>query len=558
MNPLSAQSPLTIGDLVSHLHGQVVGSIASNNLPIRLVTHNSAWVQPGDVFVALQGKFHDGHNFITSALNKGAVAVIGSNENAAYHCPLPYVLVEDDRQAIALASAFVHNQPAKALFTLGVTGTDGKTTTTFMTLFALRSLGISAGCISTLGYQLCVDKLLQPPQHFTTPEAPQVHQTLHDMLDDISQNTNKSPGAMVLEVSSEALHSKRVYGIEFDVAIWTQITCDHLNTHGTFENYFACKQLLIKNAKTAVLNADDPMTEQLIGIAKNNVWYALREHINKPTDLSDSQWRKQLLSSLPVWARSDDAWIAYNVKTDDKKVSAIICTPYGDFSLTIPMPGAYNIANALGALLGAWQIAITCDKQQGIINKEDYPQLLTKRLTNLCAQIEKNFKGVPGRMEVIADGPNVPTVIIDYAHTAGSVNTALHTVKTNLKPGQKLWAVLGSPGRRDEGRRRPIGRSLGTYADVAVLTEDNSRGLDPLPIINDIKAGCDEVDFKNVFIIPNRNEALSFAICNADVNDVVMVGFGIDHTLEREPGKLIDWDEYIEVEKALLQRKQLK
>src|SRR5690625_4531537 len=261
---------MRLGDLAAALR---LAAPAEPGVEVRGATHRADWARPGDVFVAIRGARVDGHRYVAEAVGRGAVAVLGEGLPDGVTCPVPYLRVPAARAALADAAAELAGHPSRALAVLGVTGTDGKTTTSALARHLLRSAGRSTGLLSTIGYELPDGVLRQPPTHFTTPEAPQVQQILRDMVD-------AGTTAAVVEASSHALALDRVRAVDFDVAIWTNLTGEHLDFHGTMEQYFADKALLVRRAGHAVLNADDPWTEQLLTMAASRTTYKIgRAHV---------------------------------------------------------------------------------------------------------------------------------------------------------------------------------------------------------------------------------------------------------------------------------------
>jgi len=238
---------MRLGDLAAALELPLDGD---PSVEVTGVTHQADWARPGDAFVAIRGARVDGHTFISQAIERGAVAVFGEGLPQGTDCPVPYVVVPAARAALADAAAELAGHPSRGLQILGVTGTDGKTTTSCLARHLLRHAGRATGLLSTIGYELPDGVLRQPPTHFTTPEAPQVQQIL---ADEVAAGAE----AVVVESSSHALALDRVRAVDFDVAVWTNLTGEHLDFHGSMEGYFADKAKLVQRAPFAVLNVDD-------------------------------------------------------------------------------------------------------------------------------------------------------------------------------------------------------------------------------------------------------------------------------------------------------------
>lgn len=463
---------------------------------VRAATHASGWVQPGDVFVALRGVTTDGHRFLADAVQRGAVAVIGEGLPEGVECAVPYVRVEHGRRALAKASAALTGYPARGLRVVGVTGTDGKTTTSTLTLHLLRAAGLPAGFISTIGYQLPDGELRQPPQHFTTPEAPQVQQILRDMVGQGAQ-------AAVVESSSHALVLERVGAIEFEVGVWTQLTQEHLDFHGTVENYFAAKRTLIERSRFAVLNADDPWTAQLRGIAPEETTYSA------------------------LGAEAD--WRALDVRESARGLEFHVVSPLGEIDVELPMIGRFNVANALAAMAAAARLGATLEQLRDGLG---------------------SFAGVLGRMQLVPATDDDPRVIVDFAHTPPSLEKALHTLRATTTG--ELWVVIGSAGgNRDPGKRFPLGEVSARLADHAIFTEEDYRDTPLRDILDEMERGARSTGRANFRSIGDRREAIRTAIREARPGDTVMLaGKGPEEVLERGSGD-IPWDETAEAAEAL-------
>lgn len=468
------------------------------------ITHNAAWVQPGNVFVAIRGARFDGHNFLDDVAARGAVAVLGEGLPDGVSSPLPYLKVASARAALADAAAALAGHPGRELKVVGVTGTDGKTTTSWLTRHLLRAAGLPTGLLSTVGYELPDGQLRHFPAHFTTPEAPQVQATLREMA-------NAGGAAVVLEASSHALALDRVRGVPWAVAVWTHLSSEHLDFHGTLENYFADKRKLIERAPFAVLNADDPWTAQLRGIAPAEVTYSAEgQHAD---------------------------WQARGIRETADGLHFEVSSPLGQFAAHLPMIGRFNVANALAGMAAAAYLGATAEQ--------------------LAAGLA-SFRGVPGRMELVAgpvpiSGSTAPRVIVDFAHTPPSLEKVLGMLRATTA-GQ-LWVVLGSAGGlRDPGKRAPLGEVASRLADHAVFTEEDCRDTPLADILNEMERGAREGGQSNFVSIPNRAEAIAHAIHAAQSGDTVLLaGKGPEETLERA-GETLAWNEVEEARKALAGR----
>ncbi|ADY25341.1 UDP-N-acetylmuramoyl-L-alanyl-D-glutamate--2,6-diaminopimelate ligase [Deinococcus proteolyticus MRP] len=465
------------------------------------VTHNAAWAEPGSLFVAVRGARADGHSFIAQAQERGAVAVLGEGLPTGVQTTLPYLQVPDARAALADLAAELHGHPSRDLKVVGVTGTDGKTTTSWLTRHLLRAAGLPTGLLSTAGYELPDGKLRQFPAHFTTPEAPQLQSILRELLQAGAQ-------AAVLEASSHALALHRVRGVAWDAAIWTHLTREHLDFHGSVEGYFADKRRLIEAAPFAVLNADDPWTEQLRGVAPQEVTYSAEG------------------------GAAD--WQADKVQQSGRGLSFRVHSPLGEFAAELPMIGAFNVANALAAMAAAAHLGATAEQLQAGL---------------------ASFGGVPGRMQLVRGpaGPQ-PRVIVDFAHTPPSLEKALQTLRSTT--GGQLWVVIGSAGgNRDPLKRAPLGEVAGRCADQAIFTEEDHRETPLQDILAAMERGAREGGHSNFRSIPDRQEAIRYAVTQAQPGDTVLLaGKGPEDTLERDT-ETVPWNETREAEEALALRR---
>jgi len=486
---------MRLPDLAAALH-------ISADLPdveVHGVTHNAAWVEPGMVFVAIRGARFDGHSFLGEVAARGAVAALGEGLPEGMASPLPYLKVANARAALADAAVALAGHPSRELRVVGVTGTDGKTTTSWLTRHLLRSAGLPTGLLSTVGYELPDGALRHFPAHFTTPEAPQVQATLREMVE-------AGGRAVVLEASSHALALDRVRGVEWDVAVWTHLSREHLDFHGTVENYFADKRKLIERAPFAVLNADDPWTAQLTGLAPAETTYSAED-------------------------RAAD-WQATDIREAATGLHFGVTSPLGPFAAHLPMIGRFNVANALAGMAAAAHLGAT----------------MAQLVEGLAS-----FRGVPGRMELVPGQEEEPRVIVDFAHTPPSLEKALLTLRTTT-PG-RLWVLLGSAGGpRDPGKRAPLGEVATRLADHAVFTEEDHRDTPLKDILREMERGAREAGRSNFTSIGDRREAIRYVIRQAGPGDTVLLaGKGPEDTLERG-AEALPWNEVEEARAALAGR----
>ncbi len=511
---------MRLADLTAELNLTAPGPTQTDP-ELGYVTHQCDWVQPGDVFVAIVGARFDGHTFIAQAIARGAVVVIGEGLPDGIDCSVPYVEVPDARAALADAAAALAGHPSAEMQVIGITGTDGKTTTSCLARHLLRAAGRRAGLLSTIGYELSDGVLRQPRAHFTTPESPQVQQILREMADDGVE-------VVVVETSSHALALDRVRGVEFDIAVWTNLTAEHLDFHKTMQGYFEHKALLVQRAPVAVLNADDPWTEYLLAMTDRPSLYSAE------TSDPPAQTREPTAGQA---SGQTAGWRASDVVEGPDDLRFTLDTPGGRWGAVLPMIGRFNVANALAAIAAGALAGAEVD-------------VLVKGLAS--------FGGVPGRMEMADRGEakgseGDPRVIIDFAHTPPSLEKALETVRVTTV-GQ-LWVVIGSAGGpRDPSKRAPLGAAATGGADHVVFTEEDHRDTPIADILAEMERGAREAGRDNFVSILNRVEAIRYAVAQAaPLDTVVLAGKGPEATLERDT-ETIEWDEIGQALAALSMR----
>ena len=487
-------------ELIDHTH-----PASPEPIEVTGVSHQADWIEPGQAFVAIRGARFDGHQFIARAVERGAVAVIGEGMPPGMRIPVPYLRVTAARQALADAATAVLGRPSEDLTVLGVTGTDGKTTTSCLVLHLLRETGSATGLLSTIGYELPDGVLRQPPSHFTTPEAPQVQQILRDIADAGATHA-------VVESSSHALALDRVRGVDYDLAIWTNLTGEHLDFHGTMERYFADKAKLVRRARHSVLNVDDtPWVEQLVPLATEGG----RGLTTYSAEGSEADWR------------------ATDVVEGPDAITFTVHAPEGTAAARLPMIGRFNVANALAAMAGVAATGVGLDA--------------------LVAALA-TFRGVAGRMEMVERRDGEPRVIVDFAHTPPSLEKALDTVRVTTEG--ELGVVLGSAGGpRDPSKRAPLGRVATDRADRVVFTEEDHRTTPLAEILEEMERGAREAGRSNFVSIGDRTEAIRYAVREAAAADtVVLAGKGPEETMERGT-ELVPWEEIEEARRALAVRR---
>jgi len=454
----------------------------SLNCYINGISYDSRKVQPGDVFVAIKGFKADGHDYILQAIANGAVAIVAERD-ITISDEILFIKVSDTRLALALMSRAFYGYPDEKLRLIGVTGTNGKTSVTYMVKSVLEYAGRRVGLIGTI-QNMIGDRAIYAER--TTPESLDLYKLLNQMVQEDIQD-------VVMEVSSHSLVLNRIAGCIFDVGVFTNLTEDHLDFHRTMEDYFAAKLKLFYSSNAVVTNLDDPYGREIYDIFKDHklVTYAVEN--NAQITASD--------------IKSDARGSVFNMNID----GAIK-------PVKINIPGYFSIYNALAAAGACHALAIEADD-------------IAKGLGGL--------KGVPGRFEVL-DTPTDFTVIIDYAHTPDGLENILKSVK-KITQGRVI-ALFGCGGDRDPIKRAIMGEIAGRYADFCIITSDNPRSEEPMAIIRQIEEGIRKTRCPYV-IIENRKEAIKYGLHMAEKNDVLLLAGKGHETYQILRDKTIHFDE---------------
>jgi UDP-N-acetylmuramoyl-L-alanyl-D-glutamate--2,6-diaminopimelate ligase len=461
---------------------------------IRYLASDSRQVKPGSLFVAIRGLRSDGHFFLHDAVERGAAAVVVEEASARpeLSAPIPVIEVKDSRMALARLAERFYDRPSSRLGMIGVTGTNGKTTVTHLIQSILRAAGHRAGLFGTLVYDLAGERL---PSTHTTPEA-------HILQALLARLVEKEADYAVMEVSSHALALNRVEGCEFDLAVFTNLTQDHLDFHGTMEGYFESKRKLFLNLNRSP-EKSRPYPHRGHP-SKRAVPAGRRAVINR-----DDPWGRRLIETMeaPVWTyglegRAD--LTADDLRSSLEGVAFTAVTPIGSFPVRSALVGRYNVYNLLAAIGAAVHLEIPPDRiRQGIAS----------------------LSGVPGRFERLDSGRGF-SVIIDYAHTEDALDRLLRTV-LELTSGRVI-TVFGCGGDRDPGKRAPMGRAAARFSDLVMITSDNPRSEDPVQIINEVTDGVREGSAQKQspvewMAVPDRREAIERALGLARPGDTVVV-----------------------------------
>jgi len=449
------------------------GSLAGNP-PVTGVQYDSRRVQPGNVFVAMKGETSDGNRFIDNAIAGGAVAVLTDSPTEQPRQGVAWALVPHGRRALARLSANFYKRPAERIVNTGITGTNGKSTTAFLIESILRAAGRKTVLIGTIEYHVA-GRVLPAPH--TTPESLELNQLL-------AQGLAEGVTESVVEVSSHALEQERVYAIPFDVAVFTNLTRDHLDYHGTMDEYFAAKRVLFEGCGTeppraAILNVDDEYGRQLFGLS-----------------------RKKSSQVLSYGLTSGD-FHANSVEITSRGTRFQMALPGGRLPVWSPLIGKVNVYNILAAAASAY--ARNCP-----------PEAIAAGIFDLAR--------VPGRFERVDCGQPF-TVVVDYAHTDDALRnlTALareFVTRAGLKA--KVITLFGCGGDRDRAKRPLMGEAAGKGSDFVVLTSDNPRSEDPLAIMNDAVVGLQKSAAKYT-MEPDRRKAIALALHQAAPGDIVLL-----------------------------------
>jgi len=487
------------------LHGaaRVLGDAT---VPVSDITYDSRTAGPGSLFVALRGAAFDGHRFIGTALERGAAAIL-AEEPVADPRARCVVVAPDSRAALAQIAATFYDNPSHELGLIGVTGTKGKTTTSFL-IEAILGQAVETGLIGTVDLKVG-PRRWRNPIHQTTPESLDVQRLLREMV-------GERVAWAILETSSHALVNHRVERCAYDIAVITNITHEHLDFHGTYENYLAAKgELLARIAplatkegrwpRGAIINRDDPGAASLLG-----------RTVGAP------EWTYGLGVEADIRATE--------IAANDAGLVFLLTSPWGACRIQTPLLGRFNVYNALAAAGVCLLVGLS-------------PETVARGLTH--------FAGVPGRVQRIEAGQPFLTVV-DFAHNADSLEQIL-TLLRGVTAGQ-LVAVFGSAGERDITKRAQMGAVCARLADAALFTDEDPRGEEPLAILRAIAAGAEGVGWRagrEYECVPDRRAAIERAITQAAPGDTILLaGKGHENTMVYAD-RTIPWDEAAEARRAL-------
>ena len=474
----TAEEVLNSRPLVELIEGLVDLPTPSTALLSRQVTGikmDSRLLQPGDLFVACFGRNHDARDYIDDAIKAGVLAILAESGDAWQGVQsrdgVPVIAVDNLSAKISELASRFYGKPSNSVTVIGITGTNGKTSCSHFIAQALEASGVPTGVIGTLGYGRYNE--LKDTQH-TTPDAVLTQKALAEMQKNQLQS-------VAMEVSSVGLHQHRVEAVEFDTALFTNLSRDHLDYHDSMENYADNKRklFLTPGLRTAIVNLDDSYGLYMMDVVARHVkvyTYSLSNH------------------TATVYAK--------RIQLDRHGFNADIVTPYGEGTISCQLFGYFNISNVLAVLT----TLISFFEKTGTVDLEKLIELIS------------NLRPVVGRMEIIGSSDEL-TCIVDYAHTPDGLKSALTAIRDHFDG--KVWCVFGCGGNRDRGKRPMMGEIARAYANKLIITDDNPRNESGEEIINHILSGIEESS--DVSVIRDRAKAIQFAIDSARSEDIVLV-----------------------------------
>ena len=437
------------------------------NVEITGISYNSSKIEKGNIFICIKGEASDGHDYAAQAVNNGASALFCERK---LDIDVPQVIVDDTKRKMAYIASAFYSQPSKEVNLIGVTGTNGKTTVTHLIQRILEENQEKCALIGTLGYKLSSKDEYKEAKH-TTPQPPELQKDLRLMADSGIKN-------VVMEVSSHSLEQNRVGACDFNGAVFTNLTQDHLDYHITMHNYFKAKAILFENLKKgsfAVINADDDYAKDFISIVPDGI-KILTYGVKKNADIK--------ASDIDFSVDGAKLTVEYNGKKE---------------RMNLHLNGMFSVYNALAAFATA--IALGIDN-------------------NIIINALENTKSVAGRFEIVA---KKPLVIVDYAHTPDGLENVLKAARELTPKTSNLICLFGCGGDRDTTKRPKMGKIADELSDKVIVTSDNPRSEDPQLIISDIMTGIKTVDTGRIFVEADRRAAIKFLSTIANPDDVVVI-----------------------------------
>lgn len=462
------------------------------DMEITGIVTDSRSVTEGCLFLCIKGAHRDGHDYMDSAISSGARVIVAEQvRDACVGGAAAILLHENTRRSAALLYNAWFGDPSSRMKVIGVTGTNGKTSTCFLLREIFERAGARCGLIGTVrcasvgGKRLaCLDG--KDSTGMTTPDPEILYEMLNEMAEDGAEY-------LFMEVSSHALSLHKVDGITFDTVLFTNLTQDHLDFHGTMESYYIAKKRILTLCRRALICVDDSYGKRLCGEGR-----------------------------VPILTCSVEQgdYRAYEIETRGMEGSEFrLSSRRGDFALRIPIPGEFSVKNGMMAAATALEYGIS-------------PRVVREAL--------RQTAGVPGRMERVKTDGSV-SVLIDYAHTPDALEKLLRTVRTMRRGKERIWLLFGCGGERDRDKRKEMARIACRLADFVVVTSDNSRGEEPEQIFSDILKGMDKE--KEFALIPDRGEAIAWAIGNARAGDWLLLAGKGHETYEIGKEGIVPFDE---------------
>ncbi|MFC1669569.1 UDP-N-acetylmuramoyl-L-alanyl-D-glutamate--2,6-diaminopimelate ligase [Spirochaetota bacterium] len=486
--------------IVKPLH--VAGSVISS------VEYDSRNVKEGSLFVAITGFESDGHDYLDDCMDRGAVAVVVSSDRGAefshlYEKGISVLASDNTRRALSVISSVFYGLPSKSMLVIGITGTNGKTSITYMLESVLKYQGLEPGIIGTISYKWA-DKEIAAKN--TTPESKDIQEFMSTMRND-------GVNVIIMEVSSHALDLFRVDDVEFDIAVFTNLTRDHLDYHKNFDEYFKAKKRIFdllenstKEKRFGIVNIDDDYGKQILN-ARDHYGFAM---------LSFGLGKEASYRPVPDSIDNSIGGLSY-----------ILEKPINEIGIGLSVAGTFHVYNSLAAI--------------AVLHAVDIPiEIIQKGL--------KSLERVPGRFDVVKSSLGF-SIIVDYAHTSDALLKFLQSVNEIIH--SRIICVFGCGGDRDKTKRPIMGKIAVENSDMAIITSDNPRSEDPAGIIDDIVSG---IEGKNYEIIPDREEAIKRAISMGEDGDIIVIaGKGHEDYQILETGK-IHFDDREVAEKYILER----
>jgi UDP-N-acetylmuramoyl-L-alanyl-D-glutamate--2,6-diaminopimelate ligase len=496
---------VTIADVLSVVRELTTSTAGLDELdpaaPVAAITYDSRRAVRGSLFVALRGMKADGSDFAAQALGRGATVVVAETERPE-SISAPWLIVSDARLALALLADRFYDHPSRRMQVVGVTGTNGKTTTSYLLAAILDAAGRKAGLLGTVTYRLGGE---EREASRTTPEAPDVQQLLDEMI-------RQGCRAAVMEVSSHALALRRVDGMRFAAGIFTNLTRDHLDFHADMETYFQAKRRLFEmlpDDAPGIINLDDPRGPSLVEVCTNTMTFAM----TRAADVTPGSLEFTL------------GGLSFDLRT-----------PRGTIRIESRLVGRPNVSNIMAAAATAVALDVPLDA---------------------IAEGIRALPGVPGRFEVVSTPADEVTVVIDYAHTDDALRNLLETARPLA--AKRLVTLFGCGGDRDKTKRPLMGMVAARLSDVVVITSDNPRSEEPQRIIEDIMrgipAGGQGARTPGVRTIVDRREAIELAVEQGEPGDLILIA-GKGHEKYQQIGdRVLPFDD-AEIARQALQRRR--